>query len=703
MDLGYAEIQNLGPVVAGAFTTVVFTYTAGHPIDDSGYLMIAFRSVSDFGTPQFNDPTAPNYCTVSTTGDCHIEPRWDPKGFKRPWSKALYLKVRKGFLNRDEQINLVFGDISNGSPGWQMQTNQVRAFELKTFVDPIATYQFKELPSSPSFPIIPGDPVKAVCVAPSQVKLNQPLIYYLKLEDYWGNPTGKPQEFQHPGWDSSGVQTITVQDEKTRLTARSNPIDVCADIPLRTYWADFHGQSEETVGENTIEDYFTFARDYGLLEIAAHSGNDFQVTDEFWEKINQITRQFYKPGSFVTFPGYEWSGNTPLGGDRNVYFKSEGGQITRSSTDLLPGNQTIYPNSSTASELFENLDRQDGPTPFTFAHVGGRYADIRVHDPDIELAVEIHSSWGTFEWLLDQALELGYRIGICANSDGHKGRPGASYPGAGLFGSLGGLTCVLAEKLDRESIFQALKARHFYATTGNRPLVEVNLRLSDGRNAMMGDVVELGKEEIPHLDIRVVGTAPIESVAVHNSMDLIHTLRPYDQDDLGNRVKIIWSGAEVRGRDRMANWDGNLQVAGNAITAVTPINFWNNNQPLKKKGRHQLSWKSVTTGGCAGVIITLEKPNTGRLSVDTVQRKVACQISSLGLEPKVWDCGGLQKEIRIVRLTDQRPNCEYSFCLPLTDLRADENPIYIRMTQEDGHMAWSSPLYAILPNDSPIR
>ena len=138
IDLGQAKIQPQQPVIAGSFTTITFTYTAGHPIDDSGYVMIAFRSVGDFGTPQFDNPTAPNYCTVSTSGDCHIVPRWDPKGNKRPWSRALYLKIGRGFLNREQQIIVIFGDTSGSSPGWQMQTNRVRAFELKTFVDPIA-------------------------------------------------------------------------------------------------------------------------------------------------------------------------------------------------------------------------------------------------------------------------------------------------------------------------------------------------------------------------------------------------------------------------------------------------------------------------------------------------------------------------------------------------------------------------------------
>ena len=68
-------------------------------------------------------------------------------------------------------------------------------------------------------------------------------------------------------------------------------------------------------------------------------------------------------------------------------------------------------------------------------HVGGRYADIvSFHDRALEKVVEIYSDWGRFEWLLEDALRQGYRVGVVANSDGHKGRPGASHPGASTFG-----------------------------------------------------------------------------------------------------------------------------------------------------------------------------------------------------------------------------------------------------------------------------
>ena len=691
-DLGKAIVRPRRRLVAGSRATLTYVYTAGHAIDDSGYVKIAFRQLGDFGKPQFTDPAAPDYCSIRTTGDCRILPRWDPKGHLRPWSQALYLQVRFGFLDRGEKMAVTFGDTSGGSPGWQVQSFCEHTFEFKTLVDAFATCEFTELPASPTVRIVPGKPVRAVCIAPSQVVAGARFAYRLKLEDVWGNPVAKPRRRTHKGFREPCVQFLEAHDPRTGLSATSNPIEVLPEAAARShYWADLHAQSEETIGTNSIDDYFAFARDCGLVDIAAHQGNDFQITDAFWRKINATTRAFYEPDRFVTFPGYEWSGNTPLGGDRNVYYKSEGGRIARSGCHLLPGKASEFEDAPTAADLFGMLD---GPGPFVFAHAGGRYADVRMHDETTEIAVEVHSAWGTFEWLVEDALRLGYRVGICANSDDHKGRPGAAYPGASTFGCLGGLTCVLAERLDRDSVHAALMARHFYATTGHRPLLDVSLATADGRAAMMGDVVETG-DGTPVLRVRAVGTAPIESIEVRNGLEPVRTLRPYGEADLGRRIKITWSGAEVRGRNRKVTWDGSLTLEGNRVGGFAPVNFWNSARPLTQEAPRRLAWQSITTGGTSGVVIHLERPHAGTLTLDTAQKRVCCAVKSIGLDPKTWHLGGVGKRIDVRRLPDHQRTSEFAFELPLPRLRKSDNPIYVCVTQENGRRAWSSPIYVV--------
>jgi hypothetical protein len=113
--------------------------------------------------------------------------------------------------------------------------------------------------------------------------------------------------------------------------ARANPLRVVKSAPLKRYWGDLHGQSGETIGMGSAEDYFRYARDAAFIDLVGHQGNDFQITDAFWEKLNRLTASFDRPGKFVCLPGYEWSGNTGMGGDRNIFYRHEGSPIHRSS------------------------------------------------------------------------------------------------------------------------------------------------------------------------------------------------------------------------------------------------------------------------------------------------------------------------------------------------------------------------------------
>ena len=246
--------------------------------------------------------------------------------------------------------------------------------------------------------------------------------------------------------------------------------------------------------------------------------------------------EFNEDGRFIVFPGYEWSGNTGLGGDRNVLYRTEGRDIHRSSHALVDDISDLDSDANSAEALFEALKDEDC---VVFAHIGGRYADIKMaHDIRLERSIEVHSAWGTFEWLIADALEQGYRVGIVSNSDGHKGRPGASHPGATKFGAYGGLTCMLAREFSRDGFLDALRRRHHYGTTGCRMILDCHAdfespaELFDDdpllgpsgsrpvRQAMMGDILRSAEREVI-FRISARASAPIERVELHDPPDLV--------------------------------------------------------------------------------------------------------------------------------------------------------------------------------------
>jgi hypothetical protein len=491
---------------------------------------------------------------------------------------------------------------------------------------------------------------------------------------------------------------------------RANPLRIVAkEEPLVHFWGDTHAQSNETVGTNTAREYFEFGRDKAFLDVIGHQGNDFQITGAFWRELNALTREFDQPGRFVCIPGYEWSANTAVGGDRNVHYRHEGETIHRSSHAQIADAADIGDEGADAHDAHQLFARLRGKDCVVVAHVGGRYADIKVaHDP-METAVEVHSAWGTFEWILRDAFEKNYRVGIVANSDGHKGRPGACYPGASFFGSYGGLTCFLAERLDRDAIFESMRRRRHYATTGNRAFLSVTAELANEaevferdpaagptrsertRRLTMGDIARVADGEVD-LAIEVIGSAPIERLDIFDGLDLIETVRPYGASDLGTRVRLVYEGAEYRGRARTTTWDGSLTIDGTRILRTAVINNWNLDRGIQKQDAASLVFKAVTTGNYGAIDLWLASA-AGTLAFKTAPVSGEATIAELGLEPRVFAAGGLERSVKLQRLPETMTESRMALRRSIKLRPAGDTRLYIRVQQEDGHRLWSSPIY----------
>ena len=99
---------------------------------------------------------------------------------------------------------------------------------------------------------------------------------------------------------------------------------------------------------------------------------------------------------------------------------------------------------------------------------------------------------------------------------------------------------------------------------------------------------------------------------------IAETVRPFAPTDLGRRVRVLWQGAEYRGRGRETQWQGSLRISGNRIVRHATVNFVNPERVVREtEPGSALAWTSVTTGNLAGVDLWLEEPRSGRLSVDT--------------------------------------------------------------------------------------
>jgi Protein of unknown function (DUF3604) len=732
--MGSAEVSPSGRFEAGATCSFDLIYTCGtFGLDELGALRVVFRSANDQSPLQTDNPRGLGYVIAEASNGAPLEVAYEGRGHIRPWYKALTVTAKQ-FLREGDQIVIRIGDRRNGSPGLRLQTFCENRFEFRVLVDPIATGLFTPLAESPTIDIVAGVPVSWKALLPSYRRPGEPFALLIKAEDRWGNPSDKvsatlaltssrpvaglPTEVEFPAGafqrtinglsvPSEADVTIEVAGSDQQRLAVSNPLRV-RGAAARRYWSDLHGQTEETIGTNSAREYFEFARDRAFLDICGHQGNDFQISDAFWGELNKITAEFNEPGRFLAVPGYEWSGNTGVGGDRNVWYHDEGRPIFRSSHAMVNGSAARNTACHTIVDLFGALRDEN---VIVSAHCGGRYADVSyAHDADKEPSVEVHSCWGTFEWIVRDALQAGYRIGIVGGSDDHKGRPGASHPGSSKFGSYGGLTCHLMDELSRDALFSSFRRRRHYATTGARVWLDVTARFGrpatlflgnplNGRcetepvhSAAMGDIVGVSDREVA-LEIEVLGTAPIERIELRDGLDVIEVFRPYECDDLGSRIRVIWEGAESRGRARNAIWDGKARLRGNAFKQVRSINFWNADKPIQRIGMSEIAWQSFTTGSFSGFEAILADRDTGHLHVQTASANVDIAVRDIGYEDRVVEAGGLDKRIRLFRLPEDNPHHRVTLKRRIAIRETGDTRPYVCITQEDGHRAWSSPLY----------
>jgi hypothetical protein len=308
------------------------------------------------------------------------------------------------------------------------------------------------------------------------------------------------------------------------LDAIANPI-VVSDGGPRVLWADLHGHSQLSDGTGTVEDYFAYARDVAGLDIAALSDHDhwglapLDEHPEMWDAIKAGVEAANDPGKFVTLLAYEWT--SWIHGHRHVLYFGEEGEVYSSL-----GTEYESP-----TQLWAALA---GQPAMTLAHhsAGGPIPTNWEIPPDpvLEPVTEIVSVHGSSEApdsphpiynpvrgnFVRDALGRGYRLGFLGSGDSHDGHPGLAHLGA----PSGGLAAILTERLDRQSILAALRARRVYATNGPRIL----LRAAYGSHGM-GSIVSAPTADAPgpadELFVHVVAVSPLDRIDVIRSGEIV--------------------------------------------------------------------------------------------------------------------------------------------------------------------------------------
>lgn len=752
---------NRQQLVAGEWAELVLTYeVGGSGLADGAWLKLAFKFYSDWALFQTTQPSGANYISAEYHAGAlvpgqspatvqSLKVRFDQKGHERPFQKTVIVDIVDGYLNPGDLIVIRLGDRRQGGPGTRVQSFVEKDFQFRLFIDPLGSSKFAEVPGDILLDIIPGEPASLQVISPRLVHQDEPFDLIVRADDAWGNTcrnlplTGKlqlhgphhalidlPFTLAEQGWailrhsdltlTQPGEWRIVATADDARVSVAQAFVNVSAEAgTLRPLYADLHVHSDDTVGTNDTLYNLSYGRDVAGLDILGYTANDFNITEKRWDQAVALIHRLNEPGKFVCYPGTEWCGNSCAGGDRNIVFLREGkplfpfdaqGRLVRSFEWNEFTQGTLKPGAWPVDDLYAAY-AHDPEGHLMMPHVGGRRCNLDWHHPQLERLIEVSSAWGQFHWVYAEALQRGYRVGAAANSDEHQGRCGGGVPATAVFGSRGGLTGVLAQQFDREGVAKALRARHTFATTGERSFA--SLRQGE---YLMGD--ELPLDVTTPLQYQLLGDQGWEEVNLYDGDQLVWSRNLHAELGLAsNRIRIRLGGARIKDRYRGAYWTGQIQVTGALVNDFTVFGLDHPEQVCWRENATTLGFRTDTNGDSDSIELQLSDltdchiivhsridsyikvgdPLTPQANVHAPSVRLEVDGNALLTQQSVMrELPGAELKISIERVTDQVLPRDVSGEIDLSalGLRGDvDHPLFIAARQRDQSRVWTSALF----------
>jgi hypothetical protein len=333
-------------------------------------------------------------------------------------------------------------------------------------------------------------------------------------------------------YKESFVEAIPVHNRETEDVKTMRGYRLAAGgRQYAVYRGDMHRHSDVSQDfkyDGSLLEIYRYAIDAAAFDYVAITDHQAGYDQEFtWWQNQKLVDLFQVPGAFSPLYAYERSVVFP-NGHRNVIFQQRGVRTLPIPADERTGK-------AGAAKLYEYLRKNNGLTmPHSSATDQG--TDWRDNGGEVEPLVEIYQGYRTsyeyegapraatdnnpqaqksgwqpagFWW---NALAKGYKLGVQSSSDHWSTH--ISY------------ACLLAEKLTREGLFDAVKRRHAYGATDNI-LLEFRAT-AGGEEHIMGDA--FASAESPRFAVKVTGTGTIQQIDVVKSGKFIYTSHPGEKE-----------------------------------------------------------------------------------------------------------------------------------------------------------------------------
>ena len=727
--LGSLSAESLGPFTAGGYDTIRQTWTAGsRGLNPGGGFWIARHFSTLYGPYQTDDPGAPGYVTISASSEdvvfaAETIMATGPHGGFRAPEPALAFRLVEGAVDPGDTVTITYGDTSGGGPGLKITTVSGESVPLPIYVSLEEDAGWVMLPIQPF--VIQGAAVAGVHgFGPSVVAPDEVFEFSVRAQDRWYNrATGEIPAFDvlvdgevlastEAGSDAIQVLEMSLNEPGARffeirsrdgsIVGDANPVLVTDEAEFRIFWGDTHAHSGYAEGIGTVDYFMRFARDEARLDYVTHSEHDIWLDAAEWRLMVETTLAYDAPGRFIPYLGYEWTSAAVNGGHHNVLFRTTEGRE--------PVSALVYP---LLSDLYYQLRRRYDPADVVVIPHAHNPGDARSSDPRLEPLIEVMSMHGTFEWFIRNYLSNGHRVGFVAASDDHLSHPGYSAPSRLTLAQRGGLGAVLAPERSRNAIFDGMRARRTYATTGDRMILDV--RLNGGR---MGERVDYSEER--RLTGRVIGTAPIDTVTVFkNDGEILQ--QDYLTDDVGESARLMLAfasdatpkhrGDAPRG---WRHWRGRLRLEGGRIVSARGMDFVNPNAQSLIEEANSYLFATISRGDASPIELVVEDLTDDAALVLELEEALETGSAPPFYRTHQVTPGGTFRlplaDIENGMLVVEAPAPDYtdaimlrrivedglrdiSFELTDTDDPRQGDYYYVRVRQANDAAAWSSPIW----------
>lgn len=542
---GAATIEPDKPVPCAMPMTWTVIYIAGPDgIAEGGGVVFHLPLFWEWSPPQMSTPQRPGFVTVETSNPGIII-----ESYANDQQHYVHVTVRSGRLAGGDVIRVVYGDptergIQRAKARSDAYAEKGQEFLVK--VDGDGDGHYREIENSPSLDILPGTATRLRINLKGEAYLNDTTLVTVAALDRFGNRAvdytgtvwfshkwnvlGLPRSYAFQAEDmgaksfpvrftSPGYIRQRVVEEGGTLEGLSNPVLVKPRHRAEPYtllWGDLHQHSRFSDGTGRPEDLYLYGRDVSNLDVMALTDHDHFGLRPLrerggWERLQRVTESFNEPGRFVTFHGYEWT-NWEYG-HRNVYYSGSSAPLFSTADSTTNRPDLLWDNLPAGSSMTIAHHSGGGPIPTDWSYAP---------PPSLECLVEISSVHGSSEHygcpgeiynpkpgsFIRDALVLGYRLGFIGSGDGHIGHPGENYAATGP----GGMAGIYAAGRTREDVWEALRARRTYATSG--PRIHFLVKLGEH---WMGEEVEAATlPDTLHFHVSACGTVQI------NLAELIH-------------------------------------------------------------------------------------------------------------------------------------------------------------------------------------